>query len=442
MARKRTYLATLGVVAALSLTAFFWGRHADAETYVLKANKEVVWKDFLGVNAQFLWFASERYQKQIDRLKALGLEWVRLDLHWDQLEIAQGQYKLAALDELVPKLAQNQIKSVFYLVGSARFITTAPPLSLYPDQYPPKDPNLFANRMALLAQRYPSVDAWQVWNEPNLLGFWRPAANPAGYATLLQATTAALRAVNPDKPVVAAGMAFLSEMPNGQRMLDALGSLGIFSLNTVIPYHPYTQLPEGNDPAQLDYLANTNALNQQLRSAGVQTLWSTEWGWSTYKGPKELQDIISEQTQADYIVRRIALMSTQDFDRIFLFTLSDLDQRASVRDRNYGLLDLDTNPKPSYTALQNFLQVTGPKLTPGDPPAADALPNGLFSIGWNRTDGRKLWLFWSAGGGNMHLPGLSTATLYDPLRGTETPLSGTNGLDVPVKPNLQMLLWD
>jgi beta-xylosidase len=37
---------------------------------------------------------------------------------------------------------------------------------------------------------------------------------------------------------------------------------------------------------------------------------------------------------------------------------------------------------------------------------------------------------------------MTTATLYDPLRSTETPLSGTNGLDVPVKPNLQILLWD
>ncbi|NWC96011.1 MULTISPECIES: cellulase family glycosylhydrolase [unclassified Pseudomonas] len=442
MARKRTYLATLAVVAALGLTAFLWGRPADAESHVLKGSKEIVWKDFLGVNAQFLWFSPERYQKQIDRLKALGLEWVRLDLHWDQLETAENQYNVATLDELVNKLQQNQIKSVFYLVGSAKFATTAPASSPYQDQFPPKDPAIFANRMALLSQRYPSVDAWQVWNEPNLLGFWRPAADPAGYASLLQVTAAALRVVNPNKPVVAAGMAFFSEMPNGQNMLDGLLQLGVPSLNTVMSYHPYTQLPEGNEPSNLDFVAKTSALNQKLRAAGVKTLWSTEWGWSNYKGPKEVQDFITPQGQADYIVRRLALMSALDFDKIFLFTLSDLDQRASVRDQSYGLLDIDTNPKPSYTALQNFLQVSGPKLTPGDPPTADQLPDGLFSIGWTRADGRKVWFFWSARGGNAHLPGMTTATLYDPLRSTETPLSGTNGLDVPVKPNLQILLWD
>ncbi|OXS20313.1 beta-xylosidase [Pseudomonas fluorescens] len=442
MAHKRTYLASLAVVAALSLTAFFWGRPADAESHVLKAGKPVVWRDFLGVNAQFLWFSPERYQKQIDRLKALGLEWVRLDLHWDQLEPVEGQYRVATLDQLVQKLQDNQLKSVFYLVGSAPFATTAPVGAPYQDQYPPKDPNVFANRMLLLSQRYPSVNAWQVWNEPNLLGFWRPVADPAGYARLLTITATALRTVNPSKPVVAAGMAFFGEMPNGQSMLDALGALGVASLNTVISYHPYTQLPEGNDTANLDFVAKTTQLNQALRNSGVQTLWSTEWGWSTYKGPKDAQDLISAQTQADYVVRRLALMSALNYDRIFLFTLSDLDQRASVRDQSYGLLDIDANPKPVYTALKNFLDVSGPTLTPADPPNADRLPDGLFSIGWTRADGRKLWFFWSAKGGNAHLPGLARATLYDPLRGTQTPVSGTQGLTVAVKPNLQILLWD
>ena len=442
MARKRTYLATLAVVAALGLTAFFWGRQADAENHVLKGSKVVVWKDFLGVNAQFLWFAPARYQMQIDRLKALGLEWVRLDLHWDQLEPVENRYQVATLDQLVGNLQANQLKSVFYLVGSAPFATTAPAGAPYQDQYPPKDPNVFANRMALLSQRYPSVNAWQVWNEPNLLGFWRPVADPAGVATLLTASAAALRAVDPSKPVVAAGMAFFSEMPNGQTMFNALGALGVASLNTVMSYHPYTQLPEGDAPSNLNFIDKTTQLNQALRNGGVHTLWSTEWGWSTYPGPVDAQDLITQQGQADYILRRVALMSAMDYDKIFLFTLSDLDQRASVRDQFYGLLDIDANPKPAYTALKNFLDTSGPQLTPGDPPVADQLPDGLFSIGWTRADGRKLWFFWSAEGGSAHLPGLASATLYDPLRGTQTPVSGTDGLTVAVKSNLQILLWD
>ncbi|MBN0502563.1 beta-xylosidase, partial [Pseudomonas aeruginosa] len=105
--------------------------------------------------------------------------------------------------------------------------------SPFQDQYPPRDPEVFARRMAMLSQRYPSVAAWQVWNEPNLIGFWRPKADPEGYAKLLQASTIALRMVDPEKPVVSAGMAFFSEMPDGRTMFDALGHLGVESLGTI-----------------------------------------------------------------------------------------------------------------------------------------------------------------------------------------------------------------
>ncbi len=214
------------------------------------------------------------------------------------------------------------------------------------------------------------------------------------------------------------------------------------SLGTIATYHPYTQLPEGNYPWNLDFVSHANQINRALRNAGVPAIWSTEWGWSAYKGPKELQDIIGVEGQADYVLRRLALMSALDYDRIFLFTLSDLDQRASVRDRDYGLLDLDANPKPVYLALQRFLKVTGPKLRPADPPVTEDLPDGSFSIGWTREDGRNVWLFWSARGGNVRLPKLKEATLHDPLSGKVTPLSGSDGLEVPVKSSLQMLVWE
>ena len=86
MARKGLYLGGSALLLAVVLLLVFWGRPADAEIQVLKAPRAVVWKDFLGVNAQFLWFSPERYNKQIDRLQDLGLEWVRLDLHWDRLK--------------------------------------------------------------------------------------------------------------------------------------------------------------------------------------------------------------------------------------------------------------------------------------------------------------------------------------------------------------------
>ncbi|RMT10142.1 Glycosyl hydrolase protein, partial [Pseudomonas coronafaciens pv. oryzae] len=65
---------------------------------VLKAPRDVVWKDFLGVNVQFQYFAPDTYRQQMDRLDELGLNWVRLTIHWPIIEPQKDQYALAELD--------------------------------------------------------------------------------------------------------------------------------------------------------------------------------------------------------------------------------------------------------------------------------------------------------------------------------------------------------
>ena len=134
------------------------------------------------------------------------------------------------------------------------------------------------------------------------------------------------------------------------RSLDELGKLGAFKLGAIVAYHPYSLSPEGDDPKARDFVLRAQQLNSRLRAMKVAGIWATEWGWSSYAGPKEEQPIIGQDGQADYILRRLALMSAMDYDRIFLFALSDLDERASVRDRSYGLLDIQGNPKPAYRA--------------------------------------------------------------------------------------------
>ena len=412
------------------------------QVFNLKGRRPITWSDFLGVNANFLWFSPAQAQQQIQQLQRLGLQWVRVDLHWDDLEPIEGQFLYAPIDTMVGQLAQAQLQSVLYMVGSAAFASSAPPQASNPDQYPPTSPQLFASRMAALAARYPSVAAWQIWNEPNLPAFWQPQPDTEGYVELLLASTQAIQQAAPGKPVAMAGMAYYSQMPDGSLMLQDLANLGALSLGDIVAYHPYSQYPEGDDVQAQDFLVRADQINSSLRAAQVPAIWATEWGWSSYAGPVEEQNIIGTAGQADYVLRRLALMSTMDYDRIFLFTLSDLDQRATPRDQFYGLLDLQGNPKPVYTALANFLALTGPALTPAAPPTLLAAPLALYSIGWERADGRKLWMFWSANAGVIALSGLMEAIIHQPLTGTSTALtveSGQAGLACSTQ--LQVLEW-
>ncbi|MBA4242562.1 MAG: beta-xylosidase [Pseudomonas sp.] len=443
MWRRTVFLLPAVLVLGVVLLTLPWSRQAEAEVTTLKAPGPLVWRDFLGVNAQFHFFEPAIYQAQMQQLNELGLEWVRIAMHWAYLEPQRGQFNLTAFDPMVEAMQQHQLKPVGFLVGSAPFATTAPADSPYQDSFPPKDNALYSESLVRLAKHYDAFAAWQIWNEPNIFPFWRPKEDPQAYAKLLFQSADALRAHIPGKTVVAGGMAYYSNMPShgGALMLQSLLQMGVAQKKLVMAYHPYTELPEGASPKQQDYLQHSNFINSALRAHGIEQIWATEWGWSSYSGPKEMQAIIGVDGQADYTLRRLALMSAQDFDRIFLFNLSDLDSRAGPRDQGYGLLDLQARPKPVYNALANLLKVTGPRLEPSDAPRFEQAPNDLYNVTWTRQDGSHVWMFWSASGKQLRLPAVQRATLHDPLTGEQRELQGGEGVVVPLKSSLQLLVW-
>ena len=213
-----------------------------------------------------------------------------------------------------------------------------------------------------------------------------------------------------------------------------------------VAYHPYTTKAEGSDADARDFVKRVVPAHQWLRSAGVKQIWATEWGWSSYKGPVEEQPIVGEDGQADFTLKRLALMAALDYDKVFLFTLSDLDSRASERDQHYGLLRLNGEPKPVFHALKRFLQVCGPRLEPDTPPAVEALkgdaPEGLVSIGWRRPDGARLWMAWAEKKAEVRIPAQGkSAVLHHPVSGRQTTLESSQGkLRLTLEPGLQILV--
>jgi len=426
-------------MATIGLCIASWSDKGQAQT-ILRAPHAVEWKDFLGVNAEFQYFPPDIYKKQMARLDQLGLSWVRLTMHWATLEPEQTHYNFTDMDGAMNAIGDHHYNAVAYLVGSPAFISTAPTGASNGDQYPPKDSNVFAERMVMLAKRYPQVDSWQVWDEPNII--WLPQEDPKAYGNLLITTANAIRAAVPGKTIVTAGMAYYSQMHSTDGlMLEKLLPLGLSDQNIVAAYNPYAEFPEGDSALDNDFLTRANLLNSNLRSHGVKQVWASEWGWSSYLNPGETQAPTGVGSQADFILRRLALMSAMDYQRIFLFNLSDLDSRASLRDQLYGLLDLQGNPKPAYTVLRNFLTVTGPRLEPANPPVMNKAPTDLYAMPWTRADGAHLLMLWSASGTALQLPGIKSAALLDPLAGTRTVLTEDQGITVQLKPSLQILIW-
>src|SRR6202043_251802 len=76
-------------------------------------------------------------------------------------------------------------------------------------KWAPADPNAFATFAAAAASRYApmGIHTWEIWNEPNIVGFWQPTPNVTQYVNLLKATSKAIKAVDPQSFIVSGGLA-------------------------------------------------------------------------------------------------------------------------------------------------------------------------------------------------------------------------------------------
>lgn len=157
----------------------------------------------------FLWWRPEVAENDLTLLKNGGFNWVKQTFAWETIEGAgRMQFDWSIADRVVKQVNNKGLKLL------AR-------LSIDPDKtefwagVPPQNGDAFAEYAGAVAARYNCqpgamgcIQAYQIWNEPNLAREWggrRP--NPVEYAEFLRKAYAAIKAGNPNAMVINAGMA-------------------------------------------------------------------------------------------------------------------------------------------------------------------------------------------------------------------------------------------
>lgn len=157
----------------------------------------------------FVWWREEIRDRDLDLMKDGGFNWIKQAFSWESIEGAgRGRYDWSIADQVVTHANDRGLKIL------AR-------LSLDPDLRgfwagdPPQNGDAFAEFAGALAARYSCkpgaigcIQAYQIWNEPNLAREWggkRP--NPAEYVQFLGKAYRAIKAANPNAIVISAGMA-------------------------------------------------------------------------------------------------------------------------------------------------------------------------------------------------------------------------------------------
>ncbi len=266
----------------------------------------------------------------------LGVDWVRLDIHWDSVQFSSGgSYDWSKVDKVFNALDAAGIEIVAVINNAPRWLDRT--LSTTQSQ------QVIAEFSAAAAKRYgDKVNYWEFMNEPN-----KHDIDPADYTAALKATYSAIKAVDADNVVISGGLAAVPNTANGfwgaVDYLKAIYANGGGDYFDAVGYHPYTfpLMPSDSEPWN-----GWEIMEQGIRSTMVangdadKQVWMTELGAPTSGGGVT----VTEAEQAQILSEAVALSQNYDWaGPIMWFGYQD-----SPLDTGFGLLDGNGNRKEAY----------------------------------------------------------------------------------------------
>ena len=267
-------------------------------------------------------------QAVIERVNTLGVNWIKQEVDWSVIEPVQGNIVWTDLDEIINLANANDLNLMLTLKNAPDWAR-----SNTENAGPPDDNAAFAAFAGSIAGRYVgSVNAYEVWDEPNVASNWtgRPL-NGASYVELLSAAYASIKAADPNVVVVSSGL-----RPTGLNdpnvaiddrvFLAQMYAAGLADVSDAVGAHPLgfanppdstccennPEIPGWDDHPSFFFLETLQDYRSIMNQNGDDRtfIWATEFGWGSSDGlgiePPEgllFVDFTNFDEQADYTVR-------------------------------------------------------------------------------------------------------------------------------------------
>jgi hypothetical protein len=291
----------------------------------------------------------EDTNRELDAVARTGATWVRVPMDWSQIEATRGQFNWGVVDNLVNSAGARNLR-ILGLIGFTPVWARVEGLQLLFPSSPPRRPSDFAAFVTAAVKRYGDrVSAWEIWNEPNLpifFGFIDKKADR--YAEILKAVYPAIKAVQPNSTVIAAGLSRLPGSDSPPNFLQQLYDAGAGDFFDAAAAHPYV-FPSGLAADPENGWSDVARMRDVMVAQGDRgkKIWMTELGAPTGNSP----DSVSEKEQAKQITDVLAAAAELGYSGpAFIYSVRDLDSTdTGNREANCGAL-LTSDWQPKYTA--------------------------------------------------------------------------------------------
>jgi hypothetical protein len=277
-----------------------------------------------GVQA-FLWWNHETAERDIELVKEMGFDWIKQGFGWRDIEdITKGHFNWYFADWIVDRAEEAGLK-VLARIDRQPFWSQQPGDSLYLNG-PPADLSDLRHFCFVLAERYRGrIEAYQVWNEPNLGREWgNRTPSAAEYVELLKACYVGIKMADAEAIVISAGLAPTGvdspmSVPDERFLLEmyragAASYFDMLGVNAPGYKAPPEISPEEAADPELDWGGHrTFAFRhvEDMRAIMVangdaeKQIAILEMGWTTDPRPESSYHwhAVTEAQQADYLVR-------------------------------------------------------------------------------------------------------------------------------------------
>ncbi len=346
-------------------------------------------------------------------ITTLGIGNIREDMTWQVVEATPGVYNFSSTDPWMTALQQNGLNPLLILdYNNTNYDGGQTP-------YDTAGYTAFANFAKAVVTHYPQLKMVEVYNEYTGFASGPCAGSAACYATLLQYTYQAVKAVRPSVTVIGGSTGGLDL--NWETSLFQAGGLHYLDALSIHPYTAGQAAAPETGPIDQEVIATENLIRQD-NNGYPKPIWITELGWPTCCSR------VDEPTQAAYVVRSAALALAGGTQKFFLYASLDGGTDPNYTEDHFGVVRLPDpagsyTPKPSYTAYA----VMARQLANETFETAQNQNNGVYDEVFSQNGSDNLRVLWTtAGSTNITLSASSALTVVS-MMGTSQTVQPVNG---------------
>lgn len=318
-------------------------------------------------------------------LNDLGVKWARVQTGWAKTEKEPGVYNFGWLDDVVNKLIERGVEPWLNISygnplhtksmniapqGDAPEIAECDEFGVgFPPIHTVEERSAWQNYVrALVIHFRDRVTHYEVWNEPDLLSFWKCGPRAEAYVDLVRMTAEPLREEQPDAKLIGGAIAWGMTVWSIKYLEDCMKA-GLHDLIDIITYHGYKSVPERHSTQEIA------AFKHIIKKYSPDLLyWQGEAGMQSYvpeaaQGKAALSTMkCSESIQARMLLRRTLIELNNGCSMTSYFHMADFAHYAQMKlTFHYGLVRLkDGSPKPAFTALQSLCTLLSDPMEPAN----------------------------------------------------------------------------